>query len=854
MTPPDFDLDVIGTGLPFAAALPDLHRALRGGVAVVQAPPGTGKTTLVPPTVANAVPGRVILTQPRRVAVRAAARRLAQLTGTQVGGLVGYTVRGDRAVGAGTRIEVVTPGVLVRRLLGDPELAGVGAVVLDEVHERSVDTDLLVGMLAEARELRPDLGLVAMSATVDAALFARLLGAPGEEPAPIVDCPSALHPIDLTWLPYDAPSHDSRGATLGFLAHVARAATAAHSTALADDPSADALVFLPGAREVETVAVQMQRLMPDREVLQLHGRVAAREQDRATSGRSAGEPPRVVVATDIAESSLTIPGVRLVIDAGLAREPRRDLARGMSGLVTLRESRASADQRAGRAARLGPGRVVRCFSEAVYARMSDHRTPEMATADLTDAVLLLACWGSPGGRGLQLPTPLPEPAVADAESALRSLGAVDGPGRATDVGRLLATVPADPRLARALLDGAAVRGADATAEVVAMLAGDHRAEGADLVTLLAALRSGSAPGHREWRREATRLGRIARRHTSLADAPPGQRDGASVGEIVALAFPERIARRVGDTWLLARGTRAALPPGSPLTDREWLAVSDAARVEGGVGQGTGAVIRAAAPLTRELAERAGSHLLRQETRAAFDGSRIAARRVRALGAIELSSTPVPIEGEQGYAALRAALAADGLGVLRWGPGADAARRRMAFLHHHAGAPWPDVSDEALAGRLEDWLGPEIDRIAHGARVDQLALTDAVRRLLPWPEATRLDELAPERLPVPSGSSPRVRYPAVDEPDARPVVEVKLQECFGLAETPRLAGGRAPVLFRLLSPAGRPLAITDDLASFWSGPYAQVRSEMRGRYPKHPWPEDPWTAVATRHTSKRAGLH
>ncbi|XVX19891.1 ATP-dependent helicase HrpB [Actinomycetota bacterium] len=852
MTTPDFDLDVIGAGLPFASALPDLQGALGGGVAVVQAPPGTGKTTLVPPTVANAVSGRVVVTQPRRVAVRAAARRLAQLSGTPVGGLVGYTVRGDRAVGADTRVEVVTPGVLVRRLLGDPELSGVGAVVLDEVHERSLDTDLLVGMLAEVRELRPDLTLVAMSATVDAALFARLLG-DESRPAPVVDCPSARHPIEWTWLPYAAQTHDSRGATTGFLTHVARAATAAHSAVLADDPSADALVFLPGAREVDAVATQMQRITPAREVVQLHGRVDAQEQDRATSGRSPGDPPRVVVATDIAESSLTIPGVRLVVDAGLTREPRRDLARGMSGLITLRESKASADQRAGRAARLGPGRVVRCFSEAGYARLSDHRTPEAATADLTETVLLLGCWGSRGGRGLSLPTALPEAAVAEAEATLRSIGAIDETGRATDVGRLLSRVPADPRLARALLDGAADLGVDTAAETVAMLTGDHRADNGDLVGLLAALRSGTAPGHREWRREATRLARIARRHTPASDAARGATGGTCTGEVVALAFPDRIARRSGDTWLLARGTRAALPPGSPLADREWLAVSEAARVEGGVGQGTGAVIRAAAPLTREVAERAGAHLLRDETRASFDGNRVAARRVRSLGAIELASTPVRVEGEKGYVAVRAALGADGLGVLRWSPAADTMRRRMAFLHHHVGGQWPDVRDEALSRRLEDWLGPEIDRLARGARADQLELTDAVRRLLPWPEASRLDELAPERLPVPSGSSPRVRYPAVDEPDARPVVEVKLQECFGLAETPRLAGGRAPVLFHLLSPAGRPLAITDDLASFWSGPYAQVRAEMRGRYPKHPWPEDPWTAVATRHTSKRAGL-
>ncbi|MGO2113194.1 MAG: helicase-related protein, partial [Pseudoclavibacter sp.] len=450
---PAFDLAAIGSGLPFASVAGELDAVLRtrpGAAAVVQAPPGSGKTTIVPPLVANAAaaaraaagaaraaetrsaaetraaprdrdvahpPVRVVVTQPRRIAARSAARRLAQLDASPLCGRIGYSIGGERTVSRETVVEFVTPGVLVRRLLADPELAGTAAIVLDEVHERSLETDLLVGMLAEVRQLRDDLALVAMSATLDAARFAALLGADtagheatapdargaGAASAPVVESPAVTHPLEVRWAPSTAPRLDARGVTRAFLDHVADTAAAAHAELLADRPDVDALVFLPGAREVSHVADRLRQRVSGVDVLRLEGRASSREQDDAVSGRAPGGRPRIVVSTALAESSLTVPGVRLVVDAGLARIPKRDAARGMSGLVTVSASRASCEQRAGRAARLGPGVVVRCFDERAYGAALAHPAPEIASADLTEAALVLACWGAPGGAGLALP-------------------------------------------------------------------------------------------------------------------------------------------------------------------------------------------------------------------------------------------------------------------------------------------------------------------------------------------------------------------------------------------------------------------------------------------------------------------
>jgi ATP-dependent helicase HrpB len=895
-TPGPFDLGTLGAGLAFAGSLGELAAALRAGgpaaTAVVQAPPGTGKTTLVPPLLANLASGatprnrpgtrepgpRIVVTQPRRVAARSAARRLAALDGSRLGDRVGYTVRGERQAGPGTLIEFVTPGILLRRLLSDPGLESASAVILDEVHERGLETDLLLGMLAEVRQLRGDLTLVAMSATLDAPRFAALIGEAqtgttqtgttqtgehdGGGPAPVVDCPSALYPLDVTWAPAAVPRLDPRGVTRAFLDHVADTAAASHAAALAAGADIDALVFLPGAAEVSYVAARL-RGRGAAEVLELHGQVGPAEQDRAVSGREPGGRARIIVSTALAESSLTVPGVRLVIDSGLSREPRRDANRGMSGLVTVSCSRASAEQRAGRAARQGPGRVVRCYDQKTFGAAPAHRMPEIAVADLTGAALVLACWGSPGGRGLALPDAPPQAAMEDAVEVLRELGAVAPDGHATELGKTLARIPADPRLARALLDGSALldgaAGRRTAAEAVALVSGDQRAPGADLTRLLATLRAGKDPAARRWAEDVRRMEAIARQEAAGVVPPAAVPLAAvaapeAVGFVVALAFPDRVARRVPgagpERYLLTSGTRAGLPAGSPLAGHDWLAVAEVARAEGRDAAGTGAVIRSAAPLAADTAEAAARHLLSDTVQAEFSQGRVTARRDRRLGAIVLSSTPVRPSAAEGRAAVARALKQEGLGTIGFSTAADALRRRLALLHRELGHPWPDVSEQALLARLDDWLAPELEALAGGAAVNQIDLADPLRRLLPWPDAARLAELAPETLEVPSGSRVRISYPDVGD-DGRPVVAVKLQECFGWDRTPRLAGGRVPVLFHLLSPARRPLAVTDDLASFWSGPYAQVRAEMRGRYPKHPWPEDPWTAPATARTKARS---
>ena len=855
-----FDLDRIGRGLPFARALPALGDALAtAGVAVVQAPPGTGKTTLVPPAVAGAdgVTGRVVVTQPRRVAARSAARRLASLTGTRPGGVVDYSVRGDSRVGEDTRVEFVTPGVLVRRLIADPDLPGVGAVVLDEVHERDVESDLAFALLCEVRELRDDLPVVAMSATVEAGRFARLLGGAGEGgAAPVVDVPAELHPLEIRYAPPPAARLDARGVTDGFLDHVA--------AVTADEVGAsgvDALVFLPGVREIERVVRALGALVGDAaEILPLHGGLDGAAQDRAVSGAGrtsgpGGGRPRIVVSTDLAESSLTVPGVRLVVDACLSREPRRDTARDMTGLVTVSASKDSCVQRSGRAARLGPGVAVRCLTPQEFAHLPDHRAPAIATSDLTTFALDVACWGAPRGEGLALPEPPPAGEMARAEGVLQGLGALDAGGRVTGRGRALARVPADPRHARALLDGAGLVGAGVAAEVVALLASGRRSPGGDLVADLRALRAGRAPDASEWEQQVRRLERIARgdRAADRAGGSGGSGSGVpladAVGSVVALAHPDRVARRRGEQYTFASGTGAVLPPGSALAGHDWLAVAEVGRASGRAAGEAGAVIRAAAAVDREGAERAASHLLDDDETAVFDRGSVAGRRIRRLGAIELSSTPVRPSPAAAGKAVAAAIRAGGLAAL--GPDDDAVRlwRRLGLAHRELGRPWPDVTAGALAERLLEWLGPEIDALAHGARLAGRDLGLALRRLLPWPEAGRFDELVPDRLQVPSSSSYRVDYPEVGSDDP-PVLAVKLQECFGWTTSPRICDGRVPVTVHLLSPAGRPLAVTRDLGFFWREAYPGVRAEMRGRYPRHPWPEDPMAAEPTRRTNRR----
>lgn len=815
--------------LPVTAGLAALEEALRTrGVAVVQAPPGTGKTTLVPPAVAGVVAGRVVVTQPSRIAARAAARRLAHLLGEPVGETVGYSVRGDRRTSRGTRIEIVTTGLLLRRIQHDPELAGVGAVVLDEVHERHLDADLTLALLVDIRaNLRDDLCIVAMSATVEAERTAALLGGA----APVIRVPGALHPVQAVWCPLPAGVRrtDDRGITPAFHDHVA----ATVRRALVEHEG-DVLVFVPGVAEVEATVRRLAGV--DASVHALHGRLSGAEQDRALSE---GPSRRVIVSTAVAESSLTVPGVRVVVDAGFSREPRTDHRRGLASLVTVAVSRAAAEQRAGRAGRLGPGAVLRCWSEAEHAHLAAHPEPEIATADLTAFALEVACWGSHDVQDLALLDQPPAHALSAAREVLVELGAMTADGKATARGRVIAGVPADPRLARALLDGAGLVGPKRAAEVVAMLSEDVRAPGGDLVAALRSLRGDQRAG--AWRTQVTRLEKIVEK----SDHAQVLTDDVAVGLVVALAHPDRIARKRSgsSSYLMASGTGAALDPRSPgpLSGLEWLAVGDAERRPGQ----REARIRAAAPLTEDLALEAAGSLWTEVDEVTWTAGRVMARRRTLLGAIELSSVPLSDPPAKAVTdAIREAIASEGITLLSWTEAATALRARLDFLHRALGDPWPDVSDAALTQDLQSWLGPQLARVRSAQDLRRIDVTAALRALVPWPQAGRLNDLAPERVEVPSGSSVRIDYAA-----EQPVLAVRLQEVFGWTAVPVLADGRVPLLLHLLSPARRPAAVTADLESFWDNGYPGVRADLRGRYPKHAWPENPRTATATARTNR-----
>ena len=948
--------------LPVVEVLPELREHLSpapsgsddvGGCLVLTAPPGTGKTTLVPPLLADVLagaqergPGRVVVTQPRRIAARAAARRLADLLGEEVGGTVGYAVRGERRAGPDTRIEVVTAGLLLRRLQRDPELSGVDAVILDEVHERSLDSDLLLALLADARAaLREDLTLVAMSATLDADRLRRILGGSSGGAAPLVEVPGRLHPLEEVWAPPGRTGRlGPRGVPREFLAHVA----ATVERALAERPG-DVLVFLPGAREVDDVVSRLRGAVPAGvDVLPLHGRLPASAQDAALAPSPVGRR-RVVVSTNVAESSLTVPGVRVVVDSTLAREPRLDVARSMSGLVTVGVSRAAGVQRAGRAGREGPGVVYRCCSPTDWARSPLAPTPEILSADLTGAALELAVWGVPDGVGLAWVDEPPAAALGAAREALERLGLAGDDG-VTPLGRAVAGLPAGVREARALLTAAPVLGARRAARATALLTADLRPPGGDLTTLARQVRGGGA-GSGAWKAEARRLEHACRRAVSeqsgrpedpaSASADPeapgamgvsgspatgrgrritgrpddlgggaagsGSGEGAGSGDMegdlesaVALvagtAQPQWIARRRGPApqagkeahYASVAGTGLRLPVGSALAESEWLAVAGV-DLTGGRGD---ALVRAAAPLDEPTALELAGAWLAEEERTVWEGGRLRTERQRRLGAITLTTTPGPPPGptevaDAVVARVRAEGADAGLDVLPWDEEARGLRARLALLHEHLGEPWPDMSDAALAERAEEWLAPAVMSLAgqsggsggsgrsgesassgSGGRrfsLERLDVAQALRALLPWPQAARLDELVPERLEVPSGSQVPVDYTALVGGSAgtagsavsadavragRPVLAVRVQECFGWAATPRIVEGRVAVLLHLLSPARRPVAVTDDLASFWEQGYPQVRAEMRGRYPKHAWPEDPWNAPATRGTGRR----
>ncbi|MFC4012771.1 ATP-dependent helicase HrpB [Nonomuraea purpurea] len=806
------------TTLPIHHVLPELLGVLdRHGTAVLTAPPGTGKTTVVPLALAR-TGLRVLVAEPRRLAVRAAARRMG----------VSYTIRGERHVGANPMVEVVTTGVLLQRLQRDQELAGVDAVMLDECHERHLDADTALAFLLDVRDtLRPDLRLLATSATADAEPWSRLLG------GPVVAATGATHPVETVWSPPPRPMAPPHGLRVdpAFLSHVASVVRRALA-----ERDGDVLCFLPGVGEIAKVA----GLLGDVDVLQVHGQAPAHVQDAVLSP---GESRRVVLATSVAESSLTVPGVRVVVDSGLAREPRTDHARGLGSLTTVRVSRASADQRAGRAGREAPGTVYRCWTAADHERLAEHSRPEIALADLTGFALQAACWGVPDASGLALLDPPPPAAMSAATRTLKSLGAFEDP-HVTERGRRMALAGVHPRLARALLDLG-----PRAAEVVALLSEQLPRDAADdLVEVWRTARRGGTGFATRWRQETNRLRATSK---STDPQPPtetrgsrtpdnalagGSRlpDDALAGLAVALAFPERVARRRGGGYLMASGTQAQLPEGSKLRTAEWLAIAVADRPTGAPS----ARIRQAVVIDEQTARTAV--LATTEDEVAWrvpPGERrgdVSARRVERLGAIELSARPLK-DADVREAILYGLRTED---LLTWTKPAKDLRARLAFCHRAIGDPWPSM--DALVDLADQWLEPELSRARRRADLERIDVASALKRLIPWSE--RLDVTAPERLEVPSGSHIRLDY-SKDQP----VLAVKLQELFGWEETPRIAG--VPVLVHLLSPAGRPVAVTADLASFWRDGYRSVRAELRGRYPKHPWPEDPLTAVPTRRVKR-----
>ena len=852
--------------LPVARALGDIAAATRpGGCAVITAPPGTGKTTLLPPAVAvalashDASAGRVLVTQPRRVAARAAARRIARLLGEEVGGQVGYSVRGDSRVSERTRVEMVTPGVALRRLQRDPELPGVSALIVDEFHERDLDTDLALAFALDARSaLRDDLFVALTSATLEASRTVDFLRAStGEEPV-LVDIPGDIFPLELRYAPpprgveaVGAIGNDRVGVRREYLAHVARTV---EETVASTDGSV--LVFLPGVGEIETVRGNLR--LGDIPVLTLHGQLSASEQDRALSPASGR---RVILSTSIAESSLTVPGVSVVVDAGLAREPRFDAGRGLSSLVTVPAALARLEQRAGRAARTGPGIAVRVMDAVDVARRPAQSAPGIATQDLTDARLQVASWGTPVEELALLDAP-PAGTWEAAGQRLSSLGAIDEAGAATALGRTLASLPLDPPLGRALLASSALLGASKAARFVALLSEDVRAPGADLGAWERRLgrtgASGASGAHAQAARvkeTQARLERLAKRLPNssatdvLAPAPARQDAHARTREdelalTCALAHPEWIARRRPGSmaYILAGGVGAELPQGSPLEGQEWLAVASIDRAPAS----RHARILAAVPLSEEDALAAGAALLETRTQASIDKGALNATRTRALGAIPLKAAPASSLSEEEATALVAEhLAAHGLGDLGWGKEASSLRERMRVLHEVLGDPWPDVSDEALARTADRWLLPWAKRLANGGSLSKVSMLDALRSMLPWPDAARLDELAPEKMPIPSGGTR-----PIDWSGAHPVLTLRVQQAFGWTDTPRLVDGRVPLVLHLTDPAGRPAAVTSDLTSFWAGPYRDVRAQLRGRYPKHPWPEDPLHAEPTNRAKRR----
>ncbi len=822
-----------GPPLPIDAVLPELRRALAAGHAVLTAPPGSGKTTRVPLALLAAPwlgDQRILMLEPRRPAARMAAARMAALLGEPVGATVGYQVRFERRIGAATRIEVLTEGILTRRLQGDPGLDGVGLLVFDEFHERSLPADLGLALALDSAEaLRPDLRILVMSATLDTAAVARLLGG-----APVIRGEGRTHPVVLAY-PERAPDPD---AVEALVAGVRRA--------FAEQPG-DILAFLPGGREIRRARERLTAILGERaEVLPLHGDLPAAEQSLALSPNP-GPRRRVVLATDLAETSLTIPGVTTVVDSGLTRKPRFDPGSGLTRLVTEPVSRASADQRAGRAGRLGPGTCYRLWTPAREVGRPEHRPAEILEADLAPLALELALWGVSDPGRLAWLDPPPAPAWSQAIELLRELGALDASGTLTAIGRRMAGLPIHPRLARMLVGAPAGPPRRQAADLAALLsdrdpwlANSEGPRPADLglrLHALEALRAGGDCRGLEHRRLAA-AERLSQRLLREAGTPV-EATAVEPGALLALAYPDRVAqRRPGGAgrYLLANGAGAALAPDDALAVHQLLVVAD---LDAGSRDGR---IRLALPISEAglravLAERIS-------TRETLDWDKareaVAARREERLGALVLSSRPLAVSDPAEVARILAEQVVQRLEQsLDWTTAARQLQARVALLLRlEPDGGWPDLSDDWLRANPEQWLAPWLGGRQGLAEARGLELTKVLLRRLDWEQQRRLEAQCPAALLTPAGTERRIDYTA----EGSPVLAVPLQEMLGARETPRICGGRVALTLHLLSPARRPVQVTSDLAAFWANAYAEVRKELRGRYPKHHWPEDPASAA------------
>lgn len=811
--------------LPVSEALPALRAALSAASnAVLIAPPGAGKTTIVPLALMDeawAAEGRILVLEPRRVAARAAARRMASLIGEdQPGGTIGLATRLDRQFSDRTRVEVVTEGLLVRRLQSDPGLEGVAAILFDEAHERNLDTDVALALALDLqRALRPELRLLAMSATLDGASFAGLM-AEGGTPAPVIESLGRAFPVEIRHRARDL--RDPRD--------LPEAMASAIREALTSHPG-DVLAFLPGWGEIRRTAERLGGL--NALVLPLHGELPPAEQDLALNPAPDGQR-KVVLATSIAETSLTVPGVRIVVDGGYRRAPRLDAASGLSRLVTLRIGKAAAEQRAGRAGRTAPGVAIRLWTEALHRGLPQADRPEILEAELSGLALDCAAWGAEPGALAFLDAP-PTGTMAAARGLLRDLDALDDEGRITETGRRMARMGTHPRLARMMLAAEGSAEKALAAELAALLEERDPLRGreapADIGLRLDLLAGGDhAAADRGAVQRIRRAASLHRRRLGIGNGVAAEGDA---GALLAAGFPDRIAAKRGSmdgAFRLASGQGARITGIDPLAKAPLLAVADLEIA------GTEARIRMAAPIERAVLEARFPERLHREEGAAFDarsGAVLARRRLR-FGPLILEEAPLPQADPAAMAAaLAEAVAQRGLRDLPWSDAARQTRARIGWMRQVEGDAWPDITDEALIASASEWLAPHLSGLTRLQELAGLDLAQILLGLLPWEARRALDQALPARLALPAG-----RSAAIDYARDVPTLEARAQHLFGLPGLPLLAGGRVALQVALLSPAGRPIAITGDLAAFWAGSWAEVRKEMRGRYPKHAWPENP----------------